>query len=139
MAEHGCDLVHVNGEMRERCPGRAEFTVRSLDDVLLVCVDHRGWALERLGDTWTRVDLLRPDEWPSGWPGRWTTRQAAEHCGVSPATYRDYVSDGRAPAPFQDRDPATGAKLHDAAAVKSWHASRPGQGARTDLSDRRRG
>lgn len=65
---------------------------------------------------------------------RWTTTQAAAHCGVKPSTYRDYVSSGYAPAPLDERDPATGAKLHDAAAVIEWHASRPGAGTRTDLS-----
>lgn len=64
---------------------------------------------------------------------RWTTAQAAEWCNIRPSTYRDYVSEGRAPAPLPERDPASGAKLHDAAAVRAWHASRPGAGTRTDL------
>lgn len=64
---------------------------------------------------------------------RWTTAQAAEWCNVRPSTYRDYVSEGRAPAALNERDPETGAKLHDAEAVKAWHAGRPGAGTRTDL------
>lgn len=64
---------------------------------------------------------------------RWTTAQVAEYCGVRPSTYRDYVSDGRAPGPLPERDLKTGAKLYDADAVKAWHANRPGRGARTDL------
>lgn len=64
---------------------------------------------------------------------RWTTAQVAEWCNIRPGTYRDYVSEGRAPGPLRERDPETGAKLYDAEAVKEWHASRPGAGARTDL------
>ena len=62
---------------------------------------------------------------------RWTTSQAAAHCGgVKPSTYRDYVAKLGAPAPLRERDPATGAKLYDAEAVKAWHAGRPGKGWR---------
>lgn len=65
---------------------------------------------------------------------RWTTAQVAEYCGVRPSTYRNYVSEGRAPGPLAERDPESGAKLYDADAVKVWHASRPGPGSRTDLA-----
>ena len=61
---------------------------------------------------------------------RWTTAQAAAWCSVEPGTYRDYVSRGIAPAALNERDPETGAKLHDADAVKSWHESRLGKGWR---------
>ena len=64
---------------------------------------------------------------------RWTTAQVAEWCNIQPSTYRDYVSEGRAPAPLAERDPVTGAKLYDAEAVRQWQANRPGAGARTDL------
>jgi hypothetical protein len=64
---------------------------------------------------------------------RWTTAQVAEWCNIRPSTYRDYVSEGRAPGPLPERDLKTGAKLYDAEAVKTWHANRPGPGARTDL------
>lgn len=67
---------------------------------------------------------------------RWTTAQVAEWCNIRPSTYRDYVSEGRAPGPLNERDPETGAKLYDADAVKEWHANRPGAGARTDLGQR---
>lgn len=67
---------------------------------------------------------------------RWTTAQVAEWCNIRPSTYRDYVSEGRAPGPLPERDAETGAKLYDAAAVKEWHANRPGAGARTDLGQR---
>jgi len=66
---------------------------------------------------------------------RWTTTQVAEYCGVNPGTYRDYVSEGRAPGPLNERDPETGAKLYDSAAVIKWHANRPGAGTRTDLGN----
>jgi hypothetical protein len=61
---------------------------------------------------------------------RWTTTQVAEHCGVNPGTYRDYVSRRGAPGPLRERDPETGAKLYDAAAVRAWHEGRPGKGWR---------
>lgn len=63
---------------------------------------------------------------------RWTTAQVAEYLGVNPSTYRDYVADGRAPGPLRERDPDTGAKLYDAAAVKAWHESRPGRGGKVE-------
>jgi hypothetical protein len=63
----------------------------------------------------------------------WTTAQAAAYCGINPSTFRDYVSDGRAPQPMDERDPVTGAKLYDADAVRDWHEHRPGKGTRTDL------
>jgi hypothetical protein len=67
---------------------------------------------------------------------RWTTQQAAKWCGVQPDTYRSYVTRGYAPSALNERDPVTGAKLHDAAAVREWHAGRPGRGARTDLQEK---
>jgi hypothetical protein len=64
---------------------------------------------------------------------RWTTGQVADYLGINPGTYRDYVVRQGAPGPLRERDPDTGAKLYDAAAVRAWHANRPGKGARTDL------
>lgn len=70
---------------------------------------------------------------------RWTTAQAAAHCGgVNPGTYRDYVNRLNAPGPLNERDPVTGAKLYDAAAVRAWHENRLGKGwrkTRTDLKE----
>ena len=79
-----------------------------------------------------RTDLLYPLDWPSGFAGLWTTTQAAKHCRVNPGTYRDYVSRLGAPGPVDARDPATGAKLYEAAAVMAWHATRPGKGWRKE-------
>jgi len=62
----------------------------------------------------------------------WTTAQAAEHCGVRPSTYRDYVSRQGAPK-HVSRQPGRGQDLYLAEAVRAWHAKRPGRGARTDL------
>lgn len=67
---------------------------------------------------------------------RWTTRQAADYCGIEPDTYRAYVNRGLAPPALHERDPDTGARMHDADAVRAWNASRPGQGARTDLKEK---
>lgn len=130
MQDEQCDLVAVDGGVNTRCPDRAEYAVRTVGDQLFVCDLHRGWAQDRLGGEPMRTDLLHPEEWPSGFAGKWTTTQAAAHCGVAPSTLRDYASSGRAPAPLPERDPTTGAKLYDAQAVKDWHASRPGKGWR---------
>lgn len=65
---------------------------------------------------------------------RWTADQCATHTGITTSTWRDYVADGRAPAALPGYDPATGRKTWDATTVQSWHAQRPGQGARTDLT-----
>lgn len=69
----------------------------------------------------------------------WTAAQAGGQCrtkerpnGVPGATYRRYVALLGAPDAVA-RDVKTGAKLYDAAAVREWHANRPGRGARTDL------
>jgi len=128
-----CDRVETNSGPRIHCTARAEFSVTTLDDGLLACDEHLTWAQQRLGPDILRVDLLHPDDWPSGFPGLWTTTQAARHWGVKPGTYRDYVSAGYAPQPVEMRDPRTGAKLYRAVDVREWHANRLGQGARTDL------
>lgn len=65
---------------------------------------------------------------------RWTAEQCAEHVGTTTSTWRDYVADHRAPAPLPGYNPHTGRKTWDATAVQAWHSSRPGQGARTDLT-----
>jgi hypothetical protein len=65
---------------------------------------------------------------------RWTADQCAEHVGITTSTWRDYVADGRAPAPLPGYDPHTGRKTWDPTTVRSWHTHRPGQGARTDLT-----
>lgn len=63
----------------------------------------------------------------------WTTTQAAEHCGVKPKTFNDYRQRLGAPDPVDRQPGRSGQDLYDAAAVRAWHASRPGRGARTDL------
>jgi hypothetical protein len=65
---------------------------------------------------------------------RWTADQCATHAGITTSTWRDYVADHRAPAPLPGYDPDTGRKTWDPATVRDWHAHRPGQGARTDLT-----
>lgn len=55
--------------------------------------------------------------------------------GVGGAVYRWYVKNRGAPDAVK-RDVATGRKLYDPDAVRAWHASRPGQGARTDLKEK---
>ncbi|MFN3600490.1 MAG: helix-turn-helix transcriptional regulator [Dietzia sp.] len=53
----------------------------------------------------------------------WTVRQCAEHCGISPATWRSYVGRGQCPAPTTKFE---GSPLWDADEVRAWHAVRPG-------------
>jgi hypothetical protein len=65
---------------------------------------------------------------------RWYVEQCAQHWGIKPSTWRDYVSDGRAPA-AAGHDPATGRKWWRPAEVRASQADREGQGARTDLAD----
>lgn len=60
----------------------------------------------------------------------WTVRQCAEHWGVQPGTWRDYVAKGRAPKATRYLDRRT--PLWSAEAVRAWQ--RPGQGKRTDLT-----
>jgi len=64
----------------------------------------------------------------------WTAQQCAVHTGITTSTWRDYVADHRAPAPRPGYDPDTGRKTWDPDTVRAWHAGRPGQGARTDLT-----
>ena len=64
----------------------------------------------------------------------WTAEQCAAHAGITTSTWRDYVADGRAPAPLPGYDPDTGRKTWDPATVRTWQAHRPGQGTRTDLT-----
>jgi len=64
----------------------------------------------------------------------WTTSQVAEYCGnIKPATYRDYVNRQGAPKHVSRQPGRGGQDLYDADAVRTWHARRPRQGARTDL------
>lgn len=64
---------------------------------------------------------------------RWTTRQAAEHCGVRPSTFRAYVNRDHAPQPLPDEFGKRGERIFLADEIRRWHANRPGPGARTDL------
>lgn len=57
----------------------------------------------------------------------WTTAQCAEHCGVKPATWRDYVNRLGAPGPVV-REAGRGQNLYLASAVRRWHAGRRGPG-----------
>lgn len=53
----------------------------------------------------------------------WTAARCAEHCGITPATWRGYVSHGRTPGPVAtfERSP-----LWRATDIRTWHAARPG-------------
>lgn len=57
--------------------------------------------------------------------------QVAAMFGLSPQTIRQYNADGRMPAP-DVRIGATAGWTEET--IRSWWASRPGQGARTDLA-----
>lgn len=65
---------------------------------------------------------------------RWTAEQCAAHAGINTSTWRDYVSEHRAPTSLPGYDPDTGRKTWDATTVRTWHTHRAGQGARTDLT-----
>jgi hypothetical protein len=67
------------------------------------------------------VRLLRVDSMTD----RLTTTDAAALIGVTPASWRKYVSDGRAPKPdgYLGRTPWWWPET-----VQQWQASRPGQG-----------
>lgn len=66
----------------------------------------------------------------------WTARQCGEYIGLTSKKpedgWRSYVYRLDAPE-HVGFDPETGMQVWDAAAVRAWHAGRPGQGARTDL------
>lgn len=70
-------------------------------------------------------------------PELWTTAQVAEHLGVRPGTFRDYRQrlDPPPPLPVSSQPGRGGQDLYDAAAVRQWHAKRPGRGHRTDLEN----
>ena len=61
-------------------------------------------------------------------PELWTTNQAAEHCGIQPATWRDYVHRNGAPGPVSREPGRAGQDLYDATAVRAYQAGRPGRG-----------
>nr|WP_234456641.1 hypothetical protein [Corynebacterium macginleyi] len=61
----------------------------------------------------------------------WTINQCAEHCGITPTTWRSYRNRGRthpSPQPVTHLDGRT--PLWDAAEVRAWHSSRPGSPVR---------
>ena len=64
----------------------------------------------------------------------WGVAEAASHCGIKPGTWRDYVSDGRAPKAERGTDPAVPPNRWNPQwrpeTVKAWHAGRPGKGGR---------
>ena len=66
-------------------------------------------------------------------PDWWGVAEAADHCHVTPATWRSYVARGMAPAPD---DPDAGSAPNRrrprwrADTVRTWHAARPGKGGR---------
>lgn len=64
-------------------------------------------------------------------PDMLTRDEAAALAGVTPQTWSEYVARGRAPKPaaYIGRTP-----LWSRAEVEEWLATRPGQGARTDLT-----
>jgi hypothetical protein len=65
----------------------------------------------------------------------WTADQcAAEWGGISPSTWRAYVSQGRAPQPLPGYDEQR-RRRWDPAVVRAAKERRPGQGRRTDLTD----
>lgn len=68
-----------------------------------------------------------------GEPELWTTREAADHCGIKPERYRDYARTGGAPGPVSGLRSGDGQNLYRASAVRAWQAARPGRGAHVGL------
>lgn len=66
---------------------------------------------------------------------RWTTSQAAAHCGVLMDTFRSYVNRGLAPRPLPHEFGPRGERIFLADEIRRWHANRPGPGTRTDLKE----
>ncbi|MFI9331983.1 hypothetical protein ACIGZJ_31130 [Kitasatospora sp. NPDC052868] len=110
--------------------GDTDQAIREAEQLL----EAAGW---RVTGTWDAVDTgyvavveRRDDE-------TWTLQQAADHMGASSTKYADIVlrrlsvqAVGRAPG-------RGGQSLYTTAEVMYAHATRPGQGARTDLQDNR--
>lgn len=59
-----------------------------------------------------------------------TSAQVAKRLGISPTTWRSYVTRGHAPKPTRTLGPLN---LWSARVVDRWAKARPGQGRRTDL------
>jgi hypothetical protein len=57
---------------------------------------------------------------------------AAQIAGITPATWRSYVSRGEAPPP-DGREAISGTPWWRVSTIERWMRSRPGQGSRTDL------
>ncbi|WP_406639108.1 hypothetical protein [Amycolatopsis sp. WGS_07] len=101
---------------------REAMTAAVQQEVKAVVERTRKHALSTLRDRWHERE-------------QWTLSEAAEHCGVTPATVRSYRERLGFPRPLPywavNRD-AGRQSVVDAEQVRSWHALRPGQGARTD-------
>lgn len=61
-----------------------------------------------------------------------TVAEAAARVGIKPVTWRGYVHAGQAPQKDGEYDKRT--PWWYASTVDAWNASRPGRGARTELS-----
>jgi hypothetical protein len=59
---------------------------------------------------------------------------AAAYVGVAASTWRAYVARGQAPGP-DGKDEGFGRDYWLESTLKTWKDSRPGPGARTDLSN----
>lgn len=57
---------------------------------------------------------------------KWTTRQAADHAGIAPATFRAYVARHYAPPPIEGEFGPSGQRWYWADEITRWHANRPG-------------
>lgn len=67
----------------------------------------------------------------------WDSAQCAEYLKIAKSTWRSYVSTGYAPLPHTTRNPRTGHLRWSGDTVRAWAPNRPGQGARTDLLNRK--
>lgn len=63
-------------------------------------------------------------------PELWTTKQAADYCGINRYLVHQYRSRNGFPEPVPDRRSGDGQRLFDADLVRAWQASRRGAGRR---------
>lgn len=58
----------------------------------------------------------------------WRVIECADHCGLTPSSWRAYSAKGRTPGPVAHLDAKT--PLWDAQDVRDWQADRPGSPGR---------
>lgn len=92
----------------------------------------RTWALARAQARAGRaLELVNPDPNPGAGQEYIDEQAAAARVGIAWSTWRKYASQGRTPAPDLILGKSRGWLPET---IDTWHANRPGPGARTDLA-----